>query len=430
MDHALLILSDGTVFPGKSFGAPAPTLEEMAGAAAHEGREGREGGRSDLSCRLRDIGEVVFNTAMSGYGEVLTDPSYTGQIVVMTYPHAGNYGIDEAWSETGPQEGRSQSARARKVKPAALIVRSLYKGPVPEGRTKLADYLARNSITGLTGVDTRALTLDLRRRGSRNGLVCRPAQGSDLTPEETELALKLLRDFPAMEGRGLIDTVGTASMVHLPASSTSPSALTSTSASTSGAAAGTDQGRHIVFYDCGAKANILREFHDLGCSLTLFPASATAEELLAAGGDAVMISNGPGDPAVLGHQVEQVRKLLGKTPLLGICLGHQIIAEAVGAETFKMKFGHHGVNHPVREEVWQGEREKGRVFVTSQNHGFAVREESLPEGVLVWFRNANDNTVEGLWDERRRIRTAQFHPESAPGPIDSRWIFSAFLEVI
>ncbi|POR05655.1 carbamoyl-phosphate synthase small subunit [Alkalispirochaeta sphaeroplastigenens] len=412
MDHALLILSDGTVFPGRSFGAPAPALKDLATAAAPGGCETGEGGRPSFSRRLHDIGEVVFNTAMSGYGEVLTDPSYTGQIVVMTYPHAGNYGIDEAWSETGPQEGRSGSALARTVKPAALIVRSLYEGPVPEGRIKLADYLARNGITGITGLDTRALTLNLRRHGSRNGLICRPARGRELCQEEKELALELLRAFPAMEGRSLVDTVGTGKGVHLPPPS------------------GSHQGPHIVVYDCGAKANILREFHDLGCPITLLPASATAEEILAARGDAVMISNGPGDPAVLSHQVEQVRQLMGRVPLLGICLGHQIIAEAAGAETFKMKFGHHGVNHPVREEVWQGDRERGRVFVTSQNHGFAVREESLPPGMAVWFRNANDGTVEGLWDEERRLRTAQFHPESAPGPIDSRWIFSAFLEVI
>lgn len=417
MDRTALILVDGTIYYGTPFGAVIPTIGEITADVADSGVAVGNGGR------LRDIGEVVFNTAMSGYGEVLTDPSYTGQIVVMTYPHIGNYGIDERWSETGPGDEHSSPPEfgveyepgsveraARAIQPAGLVVRSLYNGPVPPGRLTLTDYLRENGVPGATGVDTRSLALDLRDRGSRNGLLCRPADGVSLTNEERNAAIQFLRGFPPMEGRGLIRFVGTKKPIHLPG----------------------ENGPHVVLYDCGTKANIIQELRALGCSLTLMPSTATAGEIRAIGGDAVLISNGPGDPAVLRHQVEQTRELLGTLPLLGICLGHQIIAEAGGAKTFKMKFGHHGLNHPVREEIpaTGGKTGRGRVFVTSQNHGFAVEEATLPEGMDVWFRNANDETVEGLRDEWRRVRTTQFHPESAPGPTDSRWIFSAFLEVI
>lgn len=394
----MLILSDGSVFNGTMFGAPAPAVQDLAETCSSDS--------------LRNVGEVVFNTAMSGYGEVLTDPSYTGQIVVMTYPHAGNYGIDEFWSETGPEAGSEADPdrlSPRPVKPAAMIVRSLYDGPVPPGREKLSDYLLRNGIPGITGVDTRALTLEIRDRGSRNGLVCRPAGGADsLSSAEREMAVRFLQEFPPMEGRSLIGEVGTREAVRLPGGN----------------------GPHLALYDCGTKANIIRELQALGCTITLVPSTASAGEIRDTGADALMLSNGPGDPAVLKHQVEQTRALLGHIPLLGICLGHQIIAEAAGARTSKMKFGHHGVNHPVREEIPPGNRDTGRVFVTSQNHGFTVDEETLPPGMHVWFRNANDGSVEGLRDDALRVRTTQFHPESAPGPTDSRWIFSAFLEAI
>ncbi|TVR68495.1 MAG: carbamoyl-phosphate synthase small subunit [Spirochaetaceae bacterium] len=389
MDRIALVLADGTTYQGINFGAPAPLIEEVTGDR-------------DRS-RLNDVGEVVFNTAMSGYGEVLTDPSYTGQIVVMTYPHVGNYGIDEAWSETG-----TEANVPRAIQLAALVVRSLYTGPVPQGRLKLDDYLRISGIPGATGIDTRALTLDLRDRGSRNGLLCRPADGMELSRTETNRAIEFLREFPSMEGRGLIEAVGTKVPVQLPGSG----------------------GPHLALYDCGAKTNIIRELQALGCSISIMPSTATAAEIRSTGAQALMLSNGPGDPAVLKHQVAQTRLLLGTLPVLGICLGHQIIAEAAGARTSKMKFGHHGVNHPVREEIPPPQRERGRVFVTSQNHGFTVDEDTLPEGLQVWFRNANDGTVEGLRDDARRIRTTQFHPESAPGPTDGRWIFSAFLEAI
>ena len=392
MHNCVLVLADGRIFPGRSFGAVAPTVGDLALRVAAANRAPAEG------ALLSTIGEVVFNTAMSGYVEVLTDPSYTGQIVAMTYPHIGNCGVSAAWCES------------RAVTVAGFVVRSLYDGPVPEGRTRLTDYLSEAGIPGITGVDTRALTRHLRDSGSQNGSIVRPAMGEPLLDgEERAAALDILASFPAMEGRGLLGAVGTAV-----ARDVAPAQETTVGHAFP----------HVVLYDCGVKEQIVRELRALGCRITLLPSEATAEEIRATGADAVMISNGPGDPAVLRHQVAQTRALIGEVPVLGICLGHQIVAEAAGAKTRKMKFGHHGVNHPVRDEITK------RVFVTSQNHGFTVEERTLPKGLDVWFRNANDRSVEGLRDEARCLRTTQFHPESAPGPADGRWIFKAFLKAI
>ncbi|MFW5827788.1 MAG: glutamine-hydrolyzing carbamoyl-phosphate synthase small subunit, partial [Alkalispirochaeta sp.] len=398
---AVLVLADGLVFPGRAFGAPVLSLEEA--------RSALEGG--DAPSYLMHFGEVVFNTAMSGYPEVLTDPSYTGQIVAMTYPHIGNYGVDAAWSESGPEEGRT-----RVVKVAGLVVRELYRGPVHADRITLDAYLRENGVPGISGVDTRALTLHLREKGAQNAVICAAngADGADGATAYADLAAQLSR-FPSMEGRGLLGEVGTPVAVDLGGAA---------SLRDDGPPGERGTGPHIALYDCGAKANIVRELQALGCRLSVVPSTATAGEIRATGAEAVMISNGPGDPAVLEHQVAQTRELLGELPVLGICLGHQIIAEAVGGRTSKMKFGHHGLNHPVRDEITR------RVFVTSQNHGFTVDEDSLPPGLSVWFRNANDGSVEGLRDDARGIRSTQFHPESAPGPADSRWIFEAFLEAI
>lgn len=381
-----LVLADGDVFYGTPFGSPPWNV-----ASAHNSTS-----TDDLAASLRDAGEVVFNTAMSGYSEVLTDPSYTGQIVVMTSPQMGNYGVSAEWAESDP-------AGTRPVKAAGFVVRDLYTGPVPPGRHTLSQFLEDNGIPGITGVDTRALTLNIRDKGSRNGLICQNAAGTTLSPDEVALAVAALRAVPSMEGRSLVTTVGAQGAVHLPGAG----------------------GPHIALYDCGVKQNIIREFQRRQCEITLLPSTASAQDIRDTGAAAIFLSNGPGDPAVLQHQVTVTRELLGELPVLGICLGHQIIAEAAGARTFKMPFGHHGVNHPVREEV-QGRR----VFVTSQNHGFAVEEKTLPPGMKVWFRNANDQTVEGLWHDELRVRSAQFHPESAPGPHDSTWIFDAFLEAL
>lgn len=375
-----LALENGSVFPGLAFGGAALSLGDI-----------RSGG--DLLNCYAAVGEAVFNTAMSGYHEVLTDPSYTGQLIVLTYPHAGNYGDDDDWGEGGP-ENRDV---IRGIKAAGLIVRSVYRGPVPPGRINIDSFLKKHGIPGITEVDTRGLTLMLRDSGSMRAVLL------DEDPSlEPDAVLNYLKSFPDMLGRNLIPDVGcSVPAIFNPGGKPSFSLL-----------------------DCGSKANIIKELTDRGCQVRLLPSLSTAETILEAKPDAVLISNGPGDPAVLNDQIAAVKGIVGKTAVFGICLGHQLIAQALGAKTAKMKFGHHGVNHPVRDE------ETGKVFVTSQNHGFTVVEDSLPAGVNVWFRNANDNTVEGIRDDSRMIRTAQFHPESAPGPDDSKWIFNTFVELL
>jgi carbamoyl-phosphate synthase small subunit len=377
--RTFLVLEDGTVYPGSGFGYPAPAIDELDPSIPP----------------LKNAGEVVFNTAMSGYHEVLTDPSYTGQLVTMTYPHIGNYGSLDEWSEIGPETG----VRRDGVKAAGFILRDLYRGPVPEGRQTLDGFLHRNRTPGISDVDTRGLTLKLRDEGSKKGLIVR-GDKDGLEEAEKRRILDYLAHVPEMLGRNLVTEVG---------------ALQVTQVNPHGSP-------HIALLDCGAKANILRELSKRGCKLTLLPSTTTAQELDRLGPDALFVSNGPGDPAVLESMVELLKSQLGRRPLLGICLGHQLLAEAMGAKTYKMKFGHHGVNHPVRDELTK------RVFVTSQNHGFAVDETTLPEDATVWFRNANDKTIEGLMASDLRVATSQFHPEACPGPEDAAWIFTKFIE--
>lgn len=378
-----LILQDGTVFPGKSFGHPAPLASELV-----KGNHDRKA-----------AGEVLFNTGMTGYHEVLTDPSYTGQILVMTYPHLGNYGALDEWSEIGPEVGVDRMG----VKCAGIVARSYYEGPVPAGRITLEAFLQKHRTPGITGVDTRALTLTLRDRGSQNGVII-SLDSDEAAPTEKELALALsyLQAFPSMVGCNLIDEVGTV----LPSTENKGGSP------------------RFAVVDCGVKANIVRELVKRGCQVTIVPDGTSSSELLSMDVDAVLFSNGPGDPAVLHETIALIRELIGKKPVFGICLGHQMIAHALGGQTYKMKFGHHGVNHPVRDEL------TGKVFVTSQNHGFAVDESKLPSEVGIWFRNANDGTVEGLYHKTLVVKCAQFHPESAPGPHDSSWIFQSFIDAI
>ena len=377
--RCFLVIEDGSVYPGYSFGSPPPRSSEL----------------SELGESLRAVGELVFNTGMTGYPEILTDPSYTGQIVAMTYPHAGNYGIDPAWSETGP--GITLGA----VQPAGFVVRSLYRGPTPRGRTSLDRYLHDNGVPGITDVDTRSLTIAIRTSGSPRALIV-AAEGSGMLSEsERDRCTAMLKGFPQMEGRGLVHEVG----CRVPA-----------------AEKGTT-GPVITLIDTGIKANIIRSFRARGCTVNVLPSDSTASAILETRPDGVLFSNGPGDPAVLTPIVREIGKLVGKIPLFGICLGHQLISLALGAGTYKMAFGHHGCNHPVRDEF------SGRVYVTSQNHGFAVAEESLPAGTSVWLRNANDGTIEGLSHADLPIRTVQFHPEAAPGPLDTNPIFDEFLSV-
>lgn len=380
-EKAFLVLSDGTVYPGRSFGVPPLTVRELTPSHGS----------------VLTGGEVVFNTGMCGYHEIITDPSYTGQIVVMTYPHIGNYGFDAAWSEDNVHEKAASSP----IQVSGLVVRKGYNGPVPKNRMTIDEYFRKSNKTGISDIDTRRLTLQLRDRGSQNGVIVRSLTDGNY-PDKNELKdiLALLASIPSMVGRNLVDKVGVQEAVSLE----------------------TDLSRfRVALIDCGTKANIVRELKKRGCDIVLYPSKTPSEEILAGKPDGVLISNGPGDPAVLDGNIRQAAGLIGRLPLFGICLGHQIISLAIGGKSVKMKFGHHGVNHPVRDEL------TGRVIVTSQNHGFMIDEKSLPADAEVWFRNANDHSLEGIKLRSLACMSVQFHPEAAPGPADSGWIFDEFV---
>ncbi len=402
MEPCYLILEDGSIFPGKTFGHTALKASELASKEKTSGKLA--------------VGEVVFNTGMTGYHEIVTDPSYSGQIVVMTYPHIGNYGTSEDWTEYGPGDGDEH----KKLKARGLVVKSLYKGPIPEKRKTLDNFMKDYKTSGITGVDTRRLTLHIRSSGSLRGIIVSPSkpenkeifkeypeypfQGTEnnLDKEDLESALNYLYNFPKMEGKNLVSELSS-DKTFIINKGGSP---------------------HISLVDCGVKANIINELTKLGCQVSLVSNNISSKELLSLNQDGILFSNGPGDPAVLTDLISLTKDLIGMKPLFGICLGHQILSLALGAKTFKMKFGHHGVNNPVRDE------ETKIVQVTSQNHGFAVDETTLPKSCKVRFRNINDNTVEGISAPSYKLLTAQFHPEAAPGPRDSLWIFKSFLELI
>ncbi|MDA3852127.1 MAG: glutamine-hydrolyzing carbamoyl-phosphate synthase small subunit [Spirochaetaceae bacterium] len=379
LERAWLVLEDGTLFKGKGFGAEAPTAQKLKDGNA------------------RFAGEIIFNTGMTGYHEILTDPSYTGQIVLMTYPHIGNYGDDSAWSESGPEKGRNTG----EIKCSGMVVRSLYRGPVPHGRKTLNQFMIQEGVCGISDIDTRALTLRIRDNGSCNAIILSSAS-EELTTEEQQIALDYIKAMPSMEGANLLGGVG----------------------STETLITKSDGKYNFALVDCGIKQNIINEIEALDCSVKLYPSTVTAAEILADKPHGILMSNGPGDPGVLQAQIALTKELLGQIPIFGICLGHQLLSQALGAKTFKMKFGHHGCNHPVRDE------KTGKVFVTSQNHGFAVEAESLPKGAQVRFINANDGSVEGVEVPEKKLLCVQFHPEAAPGPVDSSWIFQAFLDVV
>ncbi len=386
--NAFLVLEDGTVFQGRYFGAEPKSVEETL-----------SGG--DLEEADKGIGEVVFNTGMTGYYEILTDPSYTGQIVVMTYPHIGNYGVDSAWSETAREEGRSLC----RIKPSGLVVRKLYRGEVPAGRVSLDETLQNDGIPGIEQIDTRGLTLKLREAGSLRGVIVRNEMNT-LSGDTVSALAELLNRFPSMEGRNLLHRVGTTQTYQV------------------------QQGKDekngtVAVIDYGIKANILRELQLRNINFQVFPSDVDdPDQILNGKFDGVLLSNGPGDPASLRKQIKFIRRIIEKIPVCGICLGHQLIALALNGKTYKMKFGHHGCNHPVKDG------KTGKVFVTSHNHGFAVLPESLPKDIEIRFRNANDNTVEGLVHTRLPVASVQFHPEASPGPFDSLWIFDEFVSIM
>ncbi len=355
LQPGILLLEDGTVFEGE---AVSPGTR---------------------------FGEVVFNTSMTGYQEVLTDPSYRGQIVVMTQPHIGNYGTTPEVAESGHPWVEGFIARQFTARPSSH-----------EGDESLISYLRRFAVPALQGLDTRALVRRLRERGALRGVLT--TERSDVDRLAAELA-----DFPTMAGRALVDEVTCAAPHEMPAVE--------------------EERRHLAVVDFGVKTNILRSLARRGARLTVVPARTPASDILALSVDGVVLSNGPGDPEPLTGIIDTVRELLAaEIPVFGICLGHQLLGLALGGRTFKLKFGHHGGNQPVRDLT------TGRVAITSQNHGFAVDPDSLPVSCAVTQINLNDGTVEGFAVSDKPVYSVQYHPEAAPGPHDASVLFDRFLD--
>jgi len=364
---AVLALADGTIFRGQSIGAKGNTT-----------------------------GEVVFNTALTGYQEILTDPSYARQIVTLTVPHIGNTGAT-------PEDLESAQVYA-----AGLVIRDL--PPISSNwraNESLTEFLERGKVVAIAGIDTRRLTRILREKGAQAGCI--------MTGEQVDAsaAVKAARKFPGLKGMDLAKVVSTKRSYQWNEGTLWPDPAV--------APIRANQRLHVVAYDFGIKRNILRLLADGGCRMTVVPAQTSAEDALALEPDGIFLSNGPGDPEPCTYAITATQRFLETDlPVFGICLGHQILGLAAGARTVKMKFGHHGANHPVQE------LESGRVFITSQNHGFAVDEETLPEGVVATHRSLFDGSLQGLAFRERPVFGFQGHPEASPGPHDVKALFERF----
>jgi carbamoyl-phosphate synthase small subunit len=354
---ALLVLEDGSIYYGYTFGAQVDTF-----------------------------GEVVFCTSMIGYQEMLTDPSYAGQILVPTYPLIGNYGINEQDIESARIQVRGFVVREQCLKPSHYM-----------SRETIQQYLERDGIPGIYGVDTRAITRRLRAGGVMMGIIT-----SDKTPQQALDALHKMPDYGSID---FVKQVTTRVPYQWQAESSESTC-------------------HIVVLDCGLKYNILRILNRMGCSVTAVPCTMSAGEILSLKPDGILLSPGPGNPELLDYIVATIKQLIGKKPIMGICLGNQLIARAFGATTFKLKFGHRGGNHPVRELA------TGRIHITAQNHGYAVDANTLRDGLEVTHINLNDGTVEGLKHKELPIFAIQYHSEASPGPLDNTYLFDRFLEIV
>ena len=354
-----LVMEDSSVYEGQTFGAQAPTF-----------------------------GEVVFNTSMTGYQEILTDPSYAGQIVVLTYPLVGNYGINSLDFESHHPQVAGFAVKEHCLSPSHKL-----------SDTTLHEFLESHSIPGISGLDTRAITRRLRTQGVMMGI---------LSQDEPGVSLRKLKELPQYGEMDLVREVSTEQSYDWERPLKSDGNV----------------GPRVLVIDCGLKFNILRLLRKRGCQVTVVPANTPSKRILELKADALVLSPGPGDPSVLNYIIANTTELLGRLPMLGICLGHQVIARALGAKTFKLKFGHRGANHPVQE------LETGRVNITAQNHGYAVDADSLPTGLEVTHVNLNDQTVEGLRHRELPILTIQYHSEASPGPKDNEYLFDRFLSMV
>jgi carbamoyl-phosphate synthase small subunit len=376
-DRAWLALADGTVFEGRPFGARGTTT-----------------------------GEAVFTTTWTGYQEVLTDPSYYGQIVTMTAPEIGNVGVNAEDTEAVGEAPRVAGFVVRDASPITSNWRA---------QESLDAYLARYGIVGISDVDTRKLTRHLRDNGSQNGcigtdspeaLVRRAREARDMNGLDLVRYVSPKEPYPWTEGRGAWMTGSVAGAGAPP-----PAARAGFSP-------------HVVVIDCGIKRNILRCLVDQGCRLTVVPAASSSADVLALNPDGIFVSNGPGDPAAVGYTTETLKGLVGKKPVFGICLGHQLLAQALGAKTYKLKFGHRGANQPVKDLA------TGRIEITTQNHGFCVDLKTLPSDARSTHVHLNDGTSEGLSVDRLKAFSVQYHPEAAAGPHDALYMFDRFLTMM
>jgi carbamoyl-phosphate synthase small subunit len=366
--QAMLVLADGTVFRGTSIGAAGHT-----------------------------VGEVVFNTSMTGYQEILTDPSYTEQIVTLTYPHIGNVGTNH------------EDVESNQICAAGLVIRDLpLLASNFRSEQSLSDYLVANNVVAIADIDTRKLTRTLREKGAQAGCI--------YVGEDAEQALAFAKKFPGLAGMDLAKVVTCQSGYEYAEGEW---------ALGKGFVATDDKPYHVVAFDYGVKRNILRMLVSRGCKVTVLPAQATAEEALSYQPDGIFLSNGPGDPEPCDYAIETIKTLLEKDiPMFGICLGHQLLALASGAKTIKMKFGHHGANHPVQDV------ENKRVYITSQNHGFAVDQQSLPPNVKTTHVSLFDGSLQGIALQDKPAFSFQGHPEASPGPTEMSYLFDRFISLM